>query len=391
MAVTKAPILYSHDMVEKARLYPSSMSLSFNLRSLDTAEMVLPEGQMNIDGTRGLSLEFVQLHDFVRVDKPGGGIGLYRVTNVDHTFRGEARVNLNHAVDVLNDVCWRDYSKNWYGKAEALIDRLLTYQRPDSPLLWQKGTVADTEYWSKDGIDVTMTIYDLLSEMRDTYILHRADYAIAGDGAGTPYYGVINFLKLSNDIQAEFRLSRNIEKCSYTRDDSDLINRMQLRWKATQDTWTNFTQYDDVNSQAKYGIVEKGVLGDDTAISNPHAPDQRRRWAEDFLAKHSKPKLTVKIDGYQFKRLTGLDWDEAAVGKLVRVSLPEYGEIYEERCANVTYPDVIRTPDRVTIELGDHQDRLSEINAATLKRQGSDLYFHIDGEIVPEDEEEDDE
>ena len=379
-----APILYGHDLVEKTRIFPTSLSLTFSLRSLDTAEMTLPEAQF---GSGALSSQNVQLHDFVRVDLPAGGFGLYRVTNVDHTFRGEARVSMNHAVDVLNDVCWRDYSTNWYGKADELITRLLSYQREDSPLLWAKGTVAETEYWSRANIDCTMTLYDFLSEMRDTYILHRVIYEVTGNGASTPYAGLIHFLPLSNAVEAEFRLTRNIEKCSYRRDDSEMCNRMQLRWKATQDTWTLFTQYDDLASQALYGIIEKGVLGDDTAVPNQHSPEQRQRWAEDFLAKHSKPKLTVSIDGYQLKRLTGMEWDEAAVGKLVRVALPEYGETYEERCVTVTYPNVIAQPERVTVELGDHQDRLSEINAATLKRQGWQ-FRTVDGEIVPDDEEE---
>lgn len=94
--------------------------------------------------------------------------------------------------------------------------------------------------------------------------------------------------------------------------------------------------------------------------------DSPDAWAQRFLAERSEPAVQITIDGWELGRLTGDSWDEFDRGRLAQVTLSDMGEIVSERVEAVTYPDVIGTPEQITVELA---NRLAKYSSAIARLQ----------------------
>lgn len=341
----KLPRLLDANLREKARVTPTAMSATLNLDSLSTAQITLAE-----------DAPAVKMHDWFEVFTPAGSAGIFRVTAIDDTKRQERVLTLTHGLDTLSDSVWRGQT-DFDGTVAGFIAAVLA-QQPVTR--WQLGTCADAGPWKKAGINYDRLL-DLLEEIRE----ERIDYYLDYDFTTTPW--TLNVRAKTNAVTSEFRLARNVETCRISYSDSEQCNRLYLSVNQKNDegevavTDTEIKVYNNTASQATYGIIEKTA---DIDLEN--VPDADA-WAADFLRVRADPAVGISIDGYALKALTGADWDEAKLGQLSRVALPDYGATLEERVVSVSYPEIRfgeEPVDRVTVQLANRLEKFSETIAS---------------------------
>lgn len=350
--MTRLPRLLDTNLAEVARLHPESMSVDLQLESVSTATMELAEDDAAL-----------KMHDFVEVFTPRGSAGIFRVTNIADTKRGTRTVTLMHAIDTLSDYVWRE-QEDYDGTVAGFLESLLAMQ---TVVRWQLGTVANgTDAWKKAGIN-----YDRLSEMLEELQKDRFGYYFSYDFTTTPW--TLNCLAQGTTVTSEFRLDRNVENCEITRDDGEMCNKLYLSVNTKNVTYEvtvndeEIRTYNNAASQALYGIVEKTADIDMADVPDADA------WAADFLAQRAHPAVQIAIDAFALQGITGESWDEARLGEMARVALPDYAEALEERVVTISYPDLIfDDPDaieRVTVQLANHTAKFSETISKMQKDQ----------------------
>ena len=351
--MSRRPRLLDANLQEVARLNPVSMSVEMPLEATWSATMELAE-----DDTR------LVMHNWVEVYTPRGSAGIFRVTNIEDTKRGTRTVTLMHAIDTLSDSVWSgqtDYDGTVAGYLAAVLA-----QQPVAR--WQLGTCADGADWKKSGIN-----YDRLSELLDELRKEEFGYYFTFNFATSPW--TLNFAAQGSAVTSEFRLSRNVENCVITRSDEEMCNRLYLSVNEKNDdngvtvTDTQIKTYNNTASQASYGIIEKTADIDLEDVVDADA------WAADFLARRATPEVQIVIDGWALQAITGETWDEARLGEVARVALPDSNEVLEERVVSVSYPELIfgdgadKPIERVTVQLANHTESFSETISQLKKDQ----------------------
>lgn len=366
-----------NDMTLKRVLHPLAMSATFNLFDMHAADMTLTDEE-----ARDLPP-----HDIVQVTLPDGP-ELFRVSALDREAHGQTRVTLTQALDRMHDLVYQTNTTNFRQPVVTMLNDLVT--AGTASLYYVRYTRGlGNKYFRRDELRYENRL-DLFNELRKDLSEHYFIFEPSLTTSGMIQRIYVDVVPLPTGIEAEFRLSRNIEKCSWSIDDTDMCNRLHMlvQRSSASGSMPHF-QFDDTASQALYGVIEQGVQVAEADLG-AYTAANRQKWADNYFVKHAKPRLTVKVDGYQLHTLTGLDWDKASVGKMVRVALPDIGETFVERCMSVEYPNVIDQPERVTVTLGDTEDRISEELAFTAKKTGTTGSYQItrpiSGKIVEEDE-----
>lgn len=371
----RLPYLLTRDMTLIKSIRPTGLSMVFSLRDMDTAEMTLPESE----------IPEPEIHEFVELETPSGAPALYRVAAFERVYGSEIKLTLNHAIDVLND---RVYSAATNPSRTALASYISALLATSPGLIWTLGTTTgiSSYKWYRDSTKNECSL-DLLNEVKDALVDHMFTYDYP-DVNGHIGACVLNVAPLPTDVGAEFRLSRNIKECTVNVDDTDMCNRIYMMFtRKGASTQSNYT-YNDTASQAEYGLIEQGIEVSEEETGGATVA-LRQAWADKYFKQHAKPNAAITISGYQLKRLTGLDWDEASVGKLVRVALPGYHDYFEERCLEVSYDDALNKPEEVTVQLGVEMPTVSEELAFMAKRTGSSsrrYLYNAGGTIVEEEE-----
>lgn len=326
---------------EAGRLRPSALSVEMNLTPLSHAEMTLEEDDLP-----------VQVHDLVELYGQNGSLGIFRAAQIETTYRKQRRIRLNHALDVLSDAVVPG-EDTVSGTAAQVLSRILAAQtaQMDGNAFWTLGTVEDEAAWSFEN-KYTNALQCLIDFARA-----REDYCFSFDFSVFPWR--LHFRRRDEKVLTEFRLSRNVERCQVTLDDSELCTRLYLSVNTVASDENGEKSeiihevYNDAAGQAAWGIVEKTA-----GINAADAPD-RTAWARQYFARYGQPALQVTVDGMELNRITGERLDEMHLGRLCRVALPDYGAVFSERIVSVRYPDILRQPWRVTVEMANKKEKAS--------------------------------
>lgn len=355
---------------EKARFHPYSLSITLNLLPLSTATMTIPEDDPD-----------VKIHDFIELYNQHGSVGIFRVSGVSTNYKKQRVIDLNHALDVLNDSFYvhSGGSENYKGTVSAFLTKILACQQQgiNGTAYWQLGTCADAGSWNKK-LEFNNAL-ELISEVAKKH----EDYMMVFDFSTFPW--TINFVSRQingeDPVFTEFRLSRNIESCNVSLDDSGLCTRLYLSVSTTttvkeqgqtagdKTTQTYYT-FDDAAGQANWGVVceTAGV----NAADLPEGADINARvaaWVSAYFERHNSPTVQITINGEDLKELTGEAIDEVHLGRICRVALPEYTTTFLERVTAVTYPDALRKPTYVTVALANKRQTAEDSIAAYKKEQ----------------------
>ena len=374
MMQVRRPVLLDSNLAEAARLWPVSGSQTVTLRGASEATIALPEDAPD-----------VHIHDWISIYNAHGFSGVYRVSNVAHTYTDRTDITLLHGIDILNDSVWAAQT-DFEGTVAQFLTAILNQQthlvRGIKP--WVLGTCADTSTLPKQTIN-----YNRLSDLFWGIEEEGGGYYFTFDQTQWPW--VVNYVALPDTVQSEFRLARNVRSATVTLNDADLCTRLilsinekvtttatipgeptQQGGSPTTDTVvatsneTAIKTYDDATAQAAWGVVVKTADIDtqDDLSTSPLSTPQADAWAANYLAHHNTPSVQVQIDGDDLKALTGDTWDETRRGTLCRVALPAYGVTLNERVESITYPQLFdgtdKDPTHVTVSLANTLPKVSE-------------------------------
>ena len=343
---------------EEARLHPGKLSPTLRMQPLSTATMILPESDPDI-----------VMHDLIELYNQHGSCGIFRVVDIQPAYGKNRSITLNHALDILNDAVYPSNTEEFNGTVTAYLTKLLGAQKQkigNTPY-WQLGTVADTGNWHQE------FNYDNILELIKEVPSEHEDYYYTFDFSVFPWR--LNLVARNDDVLTEFRASRNIESCKVTQSDKDQCTRLYLSvtTKSTvteqgrtagKKSTTTFEIHDDPTGQAVWGIIEKtaGIETDKVPAS------EKAAWVQGYFERHRDPSVQITIDGYDLKEQTGESIDEMHLARVCRAVLPRYNTILLERIVEVTYPDALRKPDKVSVSMANKR-QTTEDNIASAQKE----------------------
>lgn len=363
----RLPILRKATLEEAARLHPTAASYNLVSPGVSEGQLTLPPEDPQ-----------PAVHDWLQLFTQNGSIGYYRVTGSVRTYTGETQLTVRHGIDTLSDSVYAA-QEDFNGTVAQYLAAILSYQtaRVNGAAPWQLGTVEDSATIQRS------LNYDRLSDLLSALEEEENGYYFAYDFSTTPW--TLHFMAKSAEISSEFRLSRNIDGLSVTLTDTDLCTRLILsvtvktveqpetegdasaEWPTITTVDSAVRIYDNAQAQATWGVVQKTAAidtQDDIAAGSFPEADA---WAAKFLADHGSPALQIQIDGEELYQYTFDHYDELALGRLCRVSLPGYSASFSQRVVGITYPDVYGAPSRITVSLANQLPKFSSAIAQAQK------------------------
>ena len=342
MSRVRMPGLLDGELQEIARLRVRAGQYQLSADDVSQATLTIPE-----DGP------VVGLRDWVSLYDEDGLMGIYRVTNIAQTVKRNIQLTLLHGIDILADSYWaeeREYTGNVRGYLEALLQQQTALIDGTAP--WALGDCEDTETTLKVKIS-----YGRLSELIREAVPEGGGYQLEYDQTVWPWR--VHLRAKPTAAAAEFRVARNITSATVTYNDADLCTRLILSNTSGGESRVRVYNAGAI-AQAEWGIVTKTASVDTSDTLTSDSWPEAEAWVADFFRLHAAPSVQIQIEGRELYRLTGDRWDRASLGRVCRVSLPEYGHTFEERVVSLTYPDPWGDPDRVVVSLANALPQFSE-------------------------------
>ena len=327
---------------ESARLHPLSQPMELNARFMSTATLTLPESDPEL-----------VLHDLVELYTVNGSAGIFWVVGREPNYGKNRVYKLNHAIDILSaSTCPGNPAgeETYNSTVTGFISEMLAEQKQkigNTPF-WQLGTCEDTGFWYKE-ISYDNVLEDLSELEKD-----HEDYHFTFDFSTFPW--TLNFVRFSDDVLSEFRLTRNIDNVRVSLNDANLCTKLYLSvsTKATvtqndqnagEIETTEYLSFENAEGIAQWGVIERSQ-----GIETDKEPDTQD-FVQRYFRKHGAPELAITIDGEEIVRLTGDPLDEAALGGICRVAIPKYTVFFNERSLGVKYPDAQKTPLKISLSI----------------------------------------
>ena len=290
--------------------------------------------------------------------EPGKGI-VWRVKSIRQAYgQNTVTVQLEHLVQSLRDrilfgeitpekMSGRPKAKNCTAK-EAIQYALK--QQGD----WVLGSIAYnvSNPYKFDGntlLDALTIVSDSLPDCWWTY-----------DFSTYPFK--INFTKKSADIGTILRAGRNLSAITKTIDRSGMYTRFYPIGK--DDLHVSGGGYVEKNVAA-YGVISK-VETDQTITTQA----ELTRWANERLAIHATPLVTIDVEGIELSRQTGEKMDGLTLGRQCYVPLAEFGTEILETISELNYKNKIAEPEVFRATLANSRQDVTKILAEEIKKGG---------------------
>jgi hypothetical protein len=314
----RLPRLLDRSLKEIKRLHPKSQSAEINLTPLSTASLVLTDG------------EGVRVRDFIELYTSRGSAGIFRVKSPNNGYGTYSdTISLEHGICVLGDAIIPG-EETITGTPRQVFERLMSHQaaKIGGVNMWTLGDVEapDTETITYDNRNAS-TLHALLDVLE---MLDR--YRLAFDQSGFPW--VMHVRKLETAASCEGRLGRNVATAHVTIDDTNLCTRVY------SDRLPG--GYMQLTEDPEWGIVEHTLDFDDAMPKEKVEAECRK-----YLEARQAPAIAVEIDGFELAAATGEKLDEFDVGRMMRLALPMYGVVVEERITAISYSAMLLQPETV--------------------------------------------
>lgn len=314
-------------------LHPISMSVNLEITPLSTVSMRLPKD------------ENLPFRGYVEVFTPLGLAGVFRVRSPEDAYGDDiTTAELEHAIAEVGDYLVRDE----YSEMMAATTAMQTVFGYYNGSRWQLGDVSALG----TGNVALEANYERVLDAMLGILEQKPSCMMAFNFNTTPW--TVSIVERDTTVSAEGRLSRNVRSARIITDDTELCTRIYYKIPSVgeDDEPTTEWVYADADTISTYGLVERELLG-----GSGYTEDEADAAAAEYLRQHKHPRITIQIDGEELSSITGESLDTFQIGKLLRMSLPDYNiQSIEKNITGISWGDVFNSPESVTIRLGDEED-----------------------------------
>lgn len=314
-------------------IIPVSASINLRITPLSYASLDLPMH------------ETIEERSYIELFTPFGSAGVFRVRSPSDTY-GEGMITtaeLEHAIVEVGDYIVRTKYDEMMAAGTAM-QTIFSHYRGSR---WQLGSVAAMGTGQiavqADHVRVLEAMLALLDQCPSCML--------SFDFSTTPW--TVSVVSRGTVVSAEGRLSRNVNGARIIYDDTELCTRAYYEISSTSgsgepsSTWTSM----DADTINVYGIVER-----DVPAGTDLTPSEAQRVVTEYLRKHKHPRISVEINAEELSNITGEPWDAFTIGKLFRLSLPDYNKTVEQTVTAVAWSDVYSNPYDMTVSLAEEED-----------------------------------
>ena len=318
----RLPRLLDAQLREVCRLHPVTMSINERLVPPHDASMTLPPG------------EGASFHAWVELYTIDGSAGFYRMSSASESYVSTGDVDLEHSAAILGDAIIPGEGKYSGTCAEVLTamlanqTTLINGQKP-----WVLGTCAKSA-----SIEYAYDCNNILSAMTEVVGDEKDGYALEFDDThGFPWR--VNVVPVETTASCEGRLSRNLESVSVSISDDEFCTRIYCK---------NLPEphYIDGATVGVWGIITKTITAGEGVTA-----ESLQSYITRYLEDHKNPRNSIEINGVDLATATGESLDSFRIGRLFRLTLPDYSVKMEERILVRSITDVYGDPRGVRLTL----------------------------------------
>lgn len=300
----------------------------------------------------------IQLNSWLKDEtEPGKGI-VWRVRSISAAYANRTQtVQLEHLIATLKDVLLFGEHKaaQITGNAKATT---CTAKQAVQYILKKQGD------WTLGAFDFNVSNPykfdgDSLFEALETVTNSLPDAWWSYDFSTYPFK--LNITKAPENVGSEMRAGRNLKTITRTVDKTGMYTRF---YPIGANDLHLDEEYVEKNTAA-YGVISK--VETDGSIDSQA---ELRRWANERLADHAEPTVTIDVEGVELAKDTGVSLDSVALGRKCRIPLPEYGTTILERIVTLSYPDKIHQPKVFKATLANNRTDITKIVAEALRKGG---------------------
>lgn len=331
-------ILSKGSLTQTGRFAPETMALNLSERG-STATITFGIGEANL-----------AIGDWLQDDtEPGEGI-VWRVKTIDTQYNTHTvTVQLEDMVNSLNDQLLNGEIKPSDiagGSATTCTARQAVEYILARQSVW---TLDDFDY---DSVSNPYNFNgDALKAALDTVSSSLEDPVWSYDFTSYPFK--ISITHLSDDIDSEMRMDRNISTLKVSIDRTRMYTRFYPIGK--NNLRLDAPGYAEKNV-GTYGLIEKTET-DETKDTKA----KLAAWAQECLDKHAEPLVTATVAGLDLSARTGISLDSFTIGKKCRMPLPEFYTTITEKVTKLSWRDKLAEPENVTVTMANQKEDIASI------------------------------
>lgn len=318
----RLPRLLDAQLREVCRLHPVTLSISERLVPPHDASMTLPSG------------EGVSFHAWVELYTIDGSAGFYRVSSSSESYVSTGDVDLEHSAAILGDAIIPGegtYSGTCAEVLTAMLANQTTLVNNQKP--WVLGTCAKSA-----SIEYAYDCNNILSAMTEAVGGEKDGYALEFDDThGFPWK--VNVVSVETSASCEGRLSRNLESVSVSTSDNEFCTRIYCKSLPEP-------HYIDGPTVGVWGIITKTITAGEGVTA-----ESLQSYITRYLEDHKSPRISIEINGVDLATATRESLDSFRIGRLFRLTLPDYSVKMEERILVRSITDVYGDPRGVRLTL----------------------------------------
>ena len=321
----RLPRLLDAQLREVCRLHPVTLSINERLVPPHDASMTLPPS------------EGVSFHAWMELYTIDGSAGFYRVSGTSESYVSTGDVDLEHSAAILGDAIIPGegtYSGTCAEVLTAMLGNQTTLINGQKP--WVLGVCAKSasiEY-AYDCNNILSAMTEVVGDEKDGYVLEF------DDAHGFPWR--VNVVSVETTASCEGRLSRNLESVSVSMSDDEFCTRIYCKSLPEP-------HYIDGTTVGVWGIITKTITAGEGVTA-----ESLKSYIVRYLEDHKNPRNSIEINGVDLAAATGESLDSFRIGRLFRLTLPDYGVKMEERILVRSITDVYGDPRGVRLTLANN-------------------------------------
>lgn len=318
----RLPRLLDAQLREVCRLHPVTLSINERLVPPHDASMTLPPG------------EGASFHAWMELYTIDGSAGFYRVSGTSESYVSTGDVDLEHSAAILGDAIIPGegtYSGTCAEVLTAMLANQTTLINDQKP--WVLGTCAKSA-----SIEYAYDCNNILSAMTEIVGDEKDGYALEFDDThGFPWH--VNVVSVETSASCEGRLSRNLESVSVSMSDDEFCTRIYCKSLPEP-------HYIDGPTVGVWGIITKTITAGEGVTA-----ESLKSYITRYLEDHKNPRNSIEINGVDLATATEESLDSFQIGRLFRLTLPDYGVKMEERILVRSITDVYGDPRGIRLTL----------------------------------------